>query len=166
MAFNPGIVWQHSYTFIDNNRNTAVVGHNSPGALTYAEALALSDAFATALQAVSNARLDAFSVTKPYVNDDPDPAPAESEVERKLVIPLLTSIRGVTSKMEVPSPIFELEVAGTDYVDQANPLLLALVDLLVNGQLGLNNGPVTNQGTDITDAKAPYIRHRTRKLAQ
>lgn len=156
--------WLVNLTFQDNNGKVASTGGYLPGALTLAEVNTRLTAFAAALSAVSDAVVVNGQISRLYIEPNPVAPPASSEVERKLVIPLGTANEkpGVSS-IEVPSPIFGLEVAGTDVVNQTNAALVTLVTLLTEGSIGPGNGFVTYYGDDITRAAAAYISHRNRR---
>lgn len=158
--------WSVEYRFVDNNNNSATTGVNFPIALTLAEVQNAATQVANRLVALSDAVLVSYTITTGYREDAAIAPPDSSEVERKLVIPLNTALRQGATKLEVPSPIFGLEVDGTDVVDPANPALQSLLDWLVNGAVGEENGPITYYGAGITSAGTPYIRHRARRITR
>lgn len=163
MAFVPRAYWDVNLTFVDNNDKGGYCSFKLPGTLLIAEAQGVATAVAGAMQAVSDAALTEMSISRSYVNDAPPVAPATSEVERKLRIPLGTDEFPEVTSIEVPSPAFTLEVNGTDVVDVTTPAVAALVDLLTEGSLGPGNGLITYYGADITRAGTPYVTHRNRK---
>jgi hypothetical protein len=156
-------VWSAFFSFRDNNNNTAGCGVDYPGDLTEAEVTLAATSLATDLQAASNAALEVMVLTRRLINDAPPVPTPESEVERKLRFNLGTALRRNVSSIEVPSPVFTIEQAGTDAVDPANALVAALISELTAGILLPGNGPITYYGEDITRAEAPVIVHRTRK---
>ena len=163
MAFVPRPYWNINFGFRDNNEKVASVSTKVPGALTEAEVTTRVTALAAALQAVSDAAIFTATIEKGFVNDTPPTPPTSSEVERKLNIPLGTALVENATSMEVPSPLFSLEIDGTDIVDQTDPLLVTLLGLLTAGALGPGDGSVTYYGDDITRAGAPVITHRNRR---
>jgi hypothetical protein len=118
---------------------------------------------AAALDAISSAQLESYGILRQYRENAPVAPAAESEVERKLRIELGTATRLAVSSMEVPSPIFTIEIAGTDVVNPADAAVVNLLDELTNGLLTPGNGIVTWFGADITRASTPVIIHRNRK---
>lgn len=155
--------WQVSFGFIDNNENVARVSTRLPGDLTAAEVDTRVTALGAALQAVSDARLFTADASISYLEDAPVAITPTSEVERKLRIPLGTADFPNATEVEVPSPIFTLEINGTDVVDPANAALVTLIGLLTQGSVGPGNGSVTYYGADITQAGQPVIVHRNRR---
>lgn len=154
--------WNVSFGFIDNNDNVATCSTKLPGDLTLAEVETRVTALAAALQAVSDASVRDANISRTYVQDTPTPAVATSEVERKLIIPMGTDLEPNAVTMEVPSPVFSLEIDGTDVVNQATPSLVTLVGLLTAGALGPGDGSITYYGADITRSGPAYIAHRRR----
>lgn len=155
--------WEVSYTFRDNNDKTSAVNVYFPEALDYAGVLAAANSLAVDMQDVSNASIIGWRISRSVVENAAPAAPPESEVERKLRIPLGTVEFENASSMEVPSPVFSLEQPGTDVVASGNLLLVQLVNSLTNGGLGGGNGITTILGEDITRAGVATIVHRTRK---
>lgn len=154
--------WSVTYMFKDNNNKFATCSIDYAAALTQVEAEAAAAALATDLQNISNAELVSYTMLRQWVEDAPVAPPAESEVERKLRFSLGTALKPNVASIEVPSPVFTIEVANTDVVDPANPLVTALISELTSGLLLPGNGPVTHYGADITRADNPTIVHRTR----
>lgn len=163
MAFVSPDAWNVTFTFQDNNENSAPAEVKYPATGLFADVQGDADTYAAAFQAVSDAALVSYNISRTYVNDAPPVPPASSEVERKLYIPLGTATRRRAASVQVPSPIFALDQNGTDIALPTNAALIALIDLLTNGRLGPGNGIVTVYGDDITRAGAAVIRHRTRK---
>lgn len=162
MARTAENVWLVSYTFRDNNNKTATCGVSYAGAMTFAEVELAAEALAVDLDAISSAALDRYGIVRRYVEGTPATPPADSEVERKLIVSLGTATHRGVSSIEVPSPVFTIEINGTDVVDPANALVTALISELTAGLLLPGNGPVTWFGADLTRAEPPYIDHRNR----
>jgi hypothetical protein len=163
MAFQFAGYWSVSFTFVDNNYKSATTGVYLPGGTTLSGAETFAADLAGKLQAASDAHLTSYNIFRSYRNDAADPKTPSSEVERKLVVTYADSIAKYVGKMEVPSPLFSMEVEGTDLVPLTNALVAALVDVLTTGNVGPLNGPVTWAGSDITQVKTAYITHRHRK---
>lgn len=163
MALVAGLPWSVSFSFIDNNGNRAVTGVNYPEALDFADVLTRATELATRLQAISNASLQVVSISR-VLSENAAPVPQpESEVERKLRIPLGTAVRQPgAAAVEIPSPLFAIETPGTDVVPATNLLLSSVVAELTAGGVGPGNGVVTIEGSDITRAGTSVIVHRTR----
>lgn len=166
MAIIPAPFWRVTFVFGDNNGKTAACGVAYPASLAYADVATSAGNLAADLDAISDAVLLNYQISTQFVEDAPAAAPATSEVERKLLIPLGTSLTPNATSIEVPSPVFGIEVNGTDVVDSTNPLVDALLDELTRGLLTPGNGPVTYYGADITRAGTPTIVHRTRRARQ
>lgn len=162
MALVPRTIWSVTYTFRDNNGKTASTSVDLPGTIAYADAANQAVELGSRLQAVSDAALTGVYISSFFYEDAPATPPASSEVERKLRIPLGTADRPAAGFIEVPSPLFTLEIAGTDIVDQTNAALVALKDYLVNGPVGADNGAVNGWGVAYTRSGDAEIVHRTR----
>lgn len=164
MAFVQAPVWQVTFTFQDNNFNQSTTSLLYRTTLAYADVLAEAALVATAAQALSDARLVSYTVQRKFFNDDTTAIPATAEVERKLSIGFSDATGFQKSRVEVPSPVFSIEQAGTDVVDPANPLVAALVTAITLGNLGIDNGAVATGGGDLTKLTAtPKVIHRGRK---
>lgn len=163
MAFVDKGTWMLNVGFEDNNGNYASCGISLPGALPLIEAEASAAALIAAMGVLSTARIVSYSITRGYENDNTSAPAADSEVERKLVIPLGTNAHRSVSKLEVPSPAFGLELAGTDVVDETDAGIIAIRTLLTQGLPTPGNGFVAYYGADITRTGTPFITHRSRK---
>lgn len=153
-----------SFTFIDNNSSRATTSLYLPVGTTIDginDAVAL---FRDPLVALTNARLVGASATITYTEDAPVPATPESEVERKLVLIFNTTSRRQKVRVEVPSPVFDIETLGTNAVNVAEPRVLALVQAITQGAIGPNNGARSIANLDITSLSRAYIAHRSRTV--
>jgi hypothetical protein len=155
--------WNVSFVFRDNNDKYSAVGASVGGLALFAEVQATADALAVALEAISNARLFSYSIERVFRNDVTTAPPPESEVERKLRIPLGTAAFPDVTYLEIPSPVFTIETPGTDIVDNANALVAAVIDEVLTGAALPGNGWATYYGADLTRAGTPFIMHRNRK---
>lgn len=152
-----------SWSFVDNNGKPSSAGLYLPSGTVTGGIDTFAAGTRTEIIALTNAQLVGATASYVYVEDAPIVAPAESEVERKLVMSFNTSVRGVYVTLELPSPVFSIETRNTDEVDILNPLVAALGTAIVNGALGPGNGPVTRSGGQITSLRRAYISHRYRK---
>lgn len=161
MAFIAG-QWAVNFTFRDNNGKIGACSVYYSSARTFDEVnTALAD-LRSALESASNAKLVDYSILRLFNNDSQAAPPPESEVERKLRVPLNSVQRPNATSIEVPSPVFGMEVDGTDVVDPADPAVVALIDALTQGSIGAGTGPVTWFGEDLIGAGSPVIVHRSR----
>jgi hypothetical protein len=161
MAFTT-LRWDVTYTLRDNNDNYSSVGCALPGALTLAQAETFAAGLAVELQTRSSAALVAYGLNRLYANDAPITPTAESEVERKLVLMWSSADGRDLAKMEIPSPVFTMEVDGTDIIPTSSAALAPLIAIMTNGGAGGGNGPITAARTDITKLKNAAISHRYR----
>ena len=166
MALVDSGVWSVTYTFRDNNGNTATMGVSYPGALTQAEVTTQATGLATNLGNVTDAALDKIAITRTLDEDAPATPPATSEVERKLFISMDAGRFRNAASISVPSPRFTLEQDGTDVPITASGAVLSLLNLLSDGGLGGNNSVTDNRGNSVTRAHSPIVRHRSRKLSR
>lgn len=172
MAWVPSDTWNVGFTFVDNNGNMAGVGvyYSAEEGLGFSNIEAVrmaAESLASDLQAISNASLVKMTISRSVINDAPQAAAPESEVERKLVMSLSTAKHPNVSRVEVPSPVFTIEIPGTDMVHRDEPLVAALINELTAGLLLPGNGPVTYYGADIIKVEDPiYVAHRRRKPAK
>lgn len=163
MPFNIRPTWTIGFYFRDNNGKTSSTSLSLTGSVLFVEAQAAAAALADALQAVSNARLEDYSIGRTWTNDDTSPIPPESEVERKLRIPFGTAEFADITSLEIPSPVFGIETPGTDVVNPANPLVAAVIDAVLNGAPGTDNGFTTYYSDDLTRVGTPFVMHRNRR---
>jgi hypothetical protein len=163
MPFTPSGTWDAYYSFRDNNGNIASVTASFSASLSYAQAVTAAGDLAVDLEAISDARLERFTVSTDLINDNVAAPAASSEVERKLALTLGTATFPAASSMQVPSPIFAIEQPRTDAVDPANAAYVALASQLTNGGLGGNNGVTTYRGEDLTRITRAVVTHRSRK---
>lgn len=169
MAWVPADTWDVTFSFEDNNGNTATVGvhYSAAEGLGFSNIEAVrtaAESLAADLQAVSNASLTKMHITRSVINDAPQAAAPESEVERKLVMSLSTAKYPNVSRVEIPSPVFTIEIPGTDMVHRDEPLVAALINELTAGLVLPGNGPVTYYGADIVGVEDPiYVAHRRRR---
>lgn len=155
-----------SLTLRDNNANQAQFGFYTPNALTLAQIVARAQAVRDALEPLTNASIVGASISVPLVEDDPNIATPESEVERKLVLIGRTSSARQKPRFFVPSPVFSIEQVNTDEVSLQNPLVAALVSALASGILGPGNGAVAVSGLDVEAFTRAYIKHFTRETGR
>lgn len=153
-----------SYQMSDNNGNKGGTGVNLPNGIGADDALTFATNLETALAALSNARIDAASVSLPFTQPATYTfvAPPESEIERKLLVTFSDATGRFKSVMSIPSPVFTLESAGTDIVPITNALIQDLATAVLTGPLGPGNGAVTAQGVDLTRILSAVIVHRAR----
>lgn len=163
MALVPDTLWSATYLFRDNNDNRATVSVSFPGLLAYAAVVTAAGELANVMRDVSDAILTGYHISRFFYEDQPQSAATTSEVERKLVMNMGTARRRNASSIEIPSPIFALEQAGSDDVDLANAAYQALVVQLTRGLIGPGNGLVTSSGEDITRVDRGYVSHRYRR---
>lgn len=163
MALVADDVFSVSFAFRDNNGKLAACSVYYPGTLPYGDVVTAATALAADLQAISNAALVGINISGGLTEDAPITPQPESEVERKLRIPLGTAIRENASSVEIPSPVFSIETPGTDVVSPTNLLLSAVLAELTLGELGAGNGIVTAYGDDITRAGVATVVHRSRR---
>lgn len=156
--------WRVNFTFQDNNGKTATMSLYAAGLLAFPLGVEnMLTAIRQRITVLSDAALVGANVSRVYAENAPvDPIPASSEVERKLRIPLTTDIRSHSTYVEVPSPTFLIEQDGTDVPVTDAGALTELIDLLVNGGVGFENGGVTNANVQITGAGTPFVLHRNR----
>lgn len=156
--------WYASYTFRDNNANTADVTFRLPADRTHAQVETTAAAIRDALVPLVDARLVSYDVSQELINDDATAIPSSAEVERKLAITFADAENYAKGSYEIPSPVFSIEQFGTDAVNPANTLVAALIAAVTNGGLGAGNGAVAFGGNDFTQVfGTPKIVHRRRK---
>lgn len=163
MAFNPDAVWSVSFSFWDNNGNTAGTSVAYPGTRTYTEVSDDALALAALLQAVSDARLRSIYIMRQLRNDDTSPIAATSEVERKLSITMGSTAYPNSTRMEVPSPIFAMEQPRTDAPDPTNAAWVALQAGLVGTALDPGGALTDYRGEPLTEVSRAAFVHRNRK---
>lgn len=163
---NPQIA---TWTLRDNNNKSATFQIGLPAAFVpdAIASLAWLDSVTDAIIAASNCLVTSLVVSKKYgitgntVGPSLADIPPESEVERKLQMTFETDL-GTPIILSLPSPVFSVEVDGSDDIPNDAPLLAALIDLIVDGPLGPGNGPVSNQARPITAFRQAYVTHRNR----
>lgn len=95
--------------------------------------------------------------------DDNITAAPESEIERKLYIPL-AGAGNARVLFSVPSCLFTIEQAGTQIISPTNPLVAALIDVLLNGG-PLGAGVISSQGVPMTRLDGfPWVGHVNRRV--
>lgn len=139
----------------DNNGNKSSAKFSLPATVvTVAAALTRANAIRDALAALTNARIEGASLSYSLTEDAPGASVPESEVERKLVFPFVGATPRDRYRVELPSPLFNLELGLTDNVDPADPAVFAFVNAVIANA-------VTTHGDALTRlAKAPYVDHR------
>jgi hypothetical protein len=163
--FVPRVAWSVQYFFRDNNSKLSSTSTNITGTATYADAEASAAVLAATLENISNARLVYYTITREVANGLTTAPPPESEVERKLIVPLGTANFEKIGSLAVPSPIFSIEIADTDQVNPLDLNVIALRDAIVNGAVGAGNGFSTFRGEDYTRTSVPFVSHRNRRKA-
>lgn len=149
-----------SYTFRDNNAKESTSQVLIQAAAAPAAAVAAAGNVATALSALSNAVLVRYSVARVFEEAEPATPPAESEVERKLVMVFKANNRQ-TVIVTVPSPIFGLELPGTNVINYDNATFATVRSLLL---AGVDGTPfVSNAGSVLASFNQAYISHRYRR---
>lgn len=161
--FNPSNNWFVSFTFRDNNGNVANTSVYYPASRSYTEVVDDATALAGLLENISNARLIRFGIVTDFINADQSPPPAESEVERKLSVTMGSAAYPNSSRLEVPSPIFGLEIPGTDVVSEDNGQWQALRAGLVGTVLDPGGGVSDYRGVELTNISRAVVVHRGRK---
>lgn len=161
--FNPTNIWTVVFTFEDNNGNVANTSVHYPASRSYAEVVDDAQALAGLMEAVSNARLLHFGIVTTLNNADVSPPPPESEVERKLSITLGSDAYPNSTRLEVPSPIFGLEIPGTDVVNDDNAAWQALRAGLVGTVMAPGTGASDYRGVALTRVSRAVVVHRSRK---
>lgn len=161
MALFSGISPTLTLNFRDNNNKVSSMLFYLPAAVdTIAEAVAAGNALRNAIAPLTNAALDGGSVSFPLGEDAPGVAIPESEVERKLFLPFRGANRRQTYVTSIPSSVFTIETAGTDVVDQANPLVAAAIAAIIAQG-------VTNRGEALLMlSNYPYVDHRNRAASK
>lgn len=161
MALFGGLSPTLTLNFRDNNNKQSSMLFYLPAAVdTLAEGLAAGNALRDAIAPLTNAALDGGSISFPLGEDAPGTAIPESEVERKLFLPFRGANKRQTYITSIPSNVFTIETAGTDVVDQANPLVAAAIAAIIAQA-------VTNRGEALlTLAGYPYVDHRNRSASK
>lgn len=149
-----------SYTFRDNNGKESTSQLQIQSTAAPAAAIANAAQIATGLQALSNATLVRYSVSRVFEETEPASPVAESEVERKLVMVYKANNRQ-TVIVTVPSPIFGLELPGTNVINYSNATFSVVNGFLLNGVDGVPF--VSNANSPISSFQQAYIVHRYRK---
>lgn len=150
------------YTFVDNNNNSSTLTIRPATTLTDVELVTYGNAMAAELAGASNAKMAKYTLAKDFFDPLAGGAAAESEVERKLIIPFTTNIPNHGYVAEIPSPIFSLEIEGTDNVNPGAGAISGIIDGIINGLVGIANGAVTVAGVQIQAVGAPFVTHRNR----
>ncbi len=161
--FNPRPGWDVVFSFRDNNGNVARTSIAAASGFLFNDVNDAALLLATALEAISSARVIDYSINRTYQNSVTTTPPAESDVRRKLKMPFGTAEFPDVLSLEIPSPVFTIETPGTDIVDVANTLVANVINAVVDGPVGLANGFVTYYGADLTRAGTPFLTTRTRK---
>lgn len=161
--FNPTPSWYVAFSFYDNNNNIASTGVHYPASRSYAEVVDDAQALAGLLEAISNARLSRIDIVSTLRNADVSMPPPESEVERKLSISMGSAQYPNSARLEVPSPIFGLEIPGTDVVNDDAPAWQALRAGLVGTVLDPGGGASDYRGVELTNVSRAVVVHRNRK---
>ena len=161
--FNPTPSWYVGFSFYDNNDNFASTGVHYPASRSYEEVVDDAQALAQLLEAVSNARLARIDIIATLRNQDVSMPPPESEVERKLSITMGSAQYPNSARLEVPSPIFGLEIPGTDVVNDDNAQWQALRAGLVGTVMAPGTGVSDYRGVELTSVSRAVVVHRSRK---
>ncbi len=150
-----------TYTFRDNNGKESTCSFRLPTGIPVADTVTAAESLVALLTPLSNAALVRYSISRDYFENTPPTPAVESEVERKLTMTFRAGT-GQTVIVNIPSPIFGLEIPNTDIVNQANPALQALIDAVVNGIGGVQF--VSNAESNIVAYEGPsYIKHVYRR---
>lgn len=147
-------------TLRDNNNKPSPMRWYLPAAAnTLALALTRANALRDAVAGLTNARIMKGSLTFLLDEDTPGASLPESEVERKLILPFIGANERQSFISELPSPIFSIEQALSDTVDQANALVQAYAAAVVANA-------TTNRGEALVSLRGEvYIDHRNRRKA-
>jgi len=147
-------------TLRDNNGKKSPMRFYFPAAVnTVALALTRANAIRDTVAALSNAVIVGGSVNFTLNEDDGGTYVPESEVERKLIVPFVGANVRQRFVSELPSPLFSIEQALSDTVDQANALVAAYAAAVVANA-------VTNRGEALLNISGEtYIDHRNREKA-
>lgn len=150
-----------TFRFVDNNLKASNVSFNLAATVdTVAEVITAANALRDVIIPVVNARLEGASATVLLTENDPlTPIPAESEVERKLVIDMQGANRRARASFLIPSPVFTVEQNGTDVV-APSAAITALVEAIAAQA-------VTTHGAALVELAGPiYIDHRNRERSR
>lgn len=165
MAFNAG-KWEAGVQIRDNNKNAAVITALFDAALTLAEVETRMAAIAAAAVDLTDGYVSSYQITRIYFNDAIDPENQSSEVERKLSI-TLTDAQGQQKRVvQFPSPIFGLEVPGTDVVSPAQTQVAAFLSALYANGSAAGGAVLAAQGNPMSATERIDVRHRPRKPRQ
>lgn len=147
-------------TLRDNNGKKSPMRFYFPNTVnTLAAALTRANAIRDTVAALSNAVILGGAVN--FVLDEGAGGTyvPESEVERKLILPFVGANVRQRFVSELPSPIFTIEQALSDTVDQANAAIAAYAAAVVANA-------VTNRGETLTGLSGEvYVDHRNREKA-
>ena len=168
MAFVGVGTWNVAFTFRDNNKKVSTCTLYIDDTILFTDVLTIAAELAARLQAVSDAALIAYDISREFRNDAPPaPVPNTAEIERKLRIPMGTELRENATYIEVPSASFALEIEGTDVVNQLAPAVVALKNALTNtGGVFASTAVKTYYGEDITVTGDAFVTHRNRQPAR
>lgn len=163
MALARGATVNVTYTFRDRDNNNSRTSVQLPSALTDADAETAALAVGAALQGASDAVLVAVSMSYDYLDTVAlaTQAPETADVERKGVFVFRADNPNIKSRIEVPSIKNTLVVDGSNVLNIADPLVIAVRDAVINSALGPGNSPVSVGGIDLTAlAGTPHKTHR------
>jgi hypothetical protein len=127
------------------------------GATTITALEAFATAYANACAALSDSKVDRYTVSFSAFDNAAVAATAGSNIEKKAVL-LLETAAGKTVKYAIPDPIEGVLDANKIDIDLAATEMAALVTLLTTGDGTIV--PVDTNGSDIAAAKEAYQYHR------
>lgn len=152
-----------NYTFVDRDGDTSVMTVHFDSALTPADLVSAAAALRALIVPLSNAVLIKQEVVIVDVEATyPATLPVEeSDVERYGFFNFSTARKPVKSSISVPSLKNTYVIDGTETINTTNADVLAFTSFMVDGQVGIGNGPVGYAGDDITALfSAPIKKHR------
>lgn len=161
MAFPATGAQSMAVTFEDRDTNQSTVDFYVPSAAITADvATFATGSLITTLTGLSNASIRRVTLSRTYENDAFVTPPEESDVQRKGVFSWVASDR-TKSRNEIPSIKNTLVLDGTDFLNSGDPLVQALITMVVDEGLIDVYGLGNYRGVKIVQmSSAPYKRHR------
>jgi phospholipase/lecithinase/hemolysin len=160
MAITQNPYWTVNVSFQDRDMNKGSVQLYVAASVLVADLISsLGSTIIPAIQALSDATVTGWSISRTAQENAPSLAAETSDVERKGVF----TFRGANNRpvtMQVPSIKNTLVVDRTNQINTADPVVTAFTEMVTNGTiLGLTR-PVTVTGSDVTVFVNAEKRHR------
>lgn len=150
MALALAPYYQAAITFMDKDRNKSTVKLKYLSATPFDDIQTSLDTLVGLMVPLSNAKIIGYTLSSVFRDTDflLTDIPEAADVERKAVI-VMEASNGQISKLELPSIDNAFVIDGSNVVNDQNATVLAFLGALLTGNVGPDNGPVSNTGSDL-----------------